>query len=236
RPSHRLLTLPIGRIPQRRDRVRLRAQPLEVVHEPVARVLRVLVVHAHVDRFLGANLLTVPTEHAAELVDLVDQWIPVALLVLSGHELDTVRRADLGAQAARDALGAPLLIGEHAMRAAPPRRERPVLAALFLRILHRHFGPPQVAQGERHALERSAQVGDFGPRPLHHFHADRHQTPPAPSSAATEPAMMWPRSSTKNRSTASSRLSPNKARAKRVSYGQPSRSCRNQIAVAITVR
>src|SRR5258705_12140775 len=118
-PSTALLTLRVGGIPQRRDGVRLRAQPLEVVHEPVARVLRVLVVHAHVDRLLGADLLAVAAEHAAELVDLVDQRIPVAFLVFPGHELDAVRRADLGTQAARDALGPSLLVGEHAVRASP---------------------------------------------------------------------------------------------------------------------
>src|SRR5205823_7120075 len=121
---------------------------LPILHEPVPRVLRVLVVHAHVDRLLGAYLLAVAAKHAAELVDLVDQRIAVALLVFARHELDAVRRADLGAQAARDALGPSLRIGEHAVRAAPARRERPVLAALFLRILHGHLGPPQVAQRE----------------------------------------------------------------------------------------
>src|SRR5207248_1763951 len=148
-------------------------------------------------------------------------------------ELDAVRRADLGTQAARDALGTPLLVREHAVRTAPTRGERPVLAALLLRVLHRHLGAPQVAQGERHALERGAQVGDLGRRPLHHLHADRHQA--RPPSSTTEPAMMWPRSSTKNSATASNRFSPNSARANRGSYVQPSWSCRNQIAVATTV-
>src|SRR5947209_9411986 len=94
----------------------LGAQALEIVHEPVAGVLRVLVVHAHVDRLLGTDLLAVAAEHAAELVDLVDQRIAVALLVLPGHELDAVRRADLGAQATGDALGTPLLIDRKSTR------------------------------------------------------------------------------------------------------------------------
>src|SRR5256886_5040319 len=89
-PVHGLLALRVGGIPQGRDGVRLRAQPLEVVHEPVPRVLRVLVVHAHVDRLLGAYLLAVAAKHAAELVDLVDQRIAVALLVFARHELDAV--------------------------------------------------------------------------------------------------------------------------------------------------
>src|SRR3989442_6448829 len=49
------------------------------------------------------------------------------------------------------------LVGEHAVRAAPARCERPVLAALFLRILHGDLRPPQVAQRERHALEGGAR-------------------------------------------------------------------------------
>src|SRR5204862_6218221 len=125
-----LLPLRIEAIPKSRNWMHLSAQTLEIVHEPVARVLRVLVVYAHVDRLLGADLLAVAAKHAAELVDLVDQRVAVTLLVFSGHELDAVRRANLGAQAARDAFGTPLLVREHAVRASPPRRERPVLAAL----------------------------------------------------------------------------------------------------------
>src|SRR5256885_3398453 len=128
-----LLAFGVGGVPQRRHGMRLGAQPLQIVHEAVARVLRVLVMHPHVDRLLGAHFLAVAAEYAAELVDLVDQRIAVAVLVLSGHELDAVRRADLRTQAAGDALGAPLLVGEHAVRPAPARGERPVLAALLLR-------------------------------------------------------------------------------------------------------
>src|SRR5256886_9102287 len=88
--------------------MRLRAQALQVVDEPVAGELGVLVVHADVDRLFGTALLAVTAEHAAELVDLVNQRVAVALFVLAGDELDAVRRADLWAQAARHALGAPL--------------------------------------------------------------------------------------------------------------------------------
>src|SRR5262249_17865073 len=98
----------IGRIPQGRYGVGLRREPLQIVHEPIPRVLRVLVVHAHVNRFLGTNLLAISTEDAPELVDLVDQRIPVALLVLAWHQLDAVGGADLGTEPARHTLGAPL--------------------------------------------------------------------------------------------------------------------------------
>src|SRR5881392_1857325 len=179
-----LLALGVRGVPQRRDGVRLGAQPLEVVHEPVARKLRVLVVHAHVDRLFGAHFLAIAAEHAAEFVDFVDERVAVARLVLPGHELDAVGRADLGAETACDALGASLLVGEHAVGAAPPRGERPVLTALLLGILHRHLGPEQVLEGEGHPLERRPQVRHLRAGPFHHLHADRHQA------SATEPAMM----------------------------------------------
>src|SRR2546426_7144939 len=51
----------------------------QVVHEPVPRELGILVVHAHVDGLLGADLLAVAAEHAAELIDLVDQRKAVTL-------------------------------------------------------------------------------------------------------------------------------------------------------------
>src|SRR2546427_11021239 len=122
RQRHRSLPPGIRGVPQRRDGVRLRAQALEIVDEPVARVLGVLVMHADVDGLLGADLLAVATEYAAEFVDLVDQRVAVALLVLARHQLDAVGGTDLRAQAARYALGAPLLVGEHAVRAAPTGR------------------------------------------------------------------------------------------------------------------
>src|SRR5881394_4442793 len=105
----------------------LRRQPLEIVDKPVARVFRVLVVHADMNRLFGAHFLAVAAEDAAELVDLVDQRIAVSRFVLARYELDAIRRANLRAQSAGDALGAALLVGEHAMRAPPARRERPVL-------------------------------------------------------------------------------------------------------------
>src|SRR3989442_3202365 len=102
--------------------------------------------HADVDGLLGADLLAVATEHAAEFVDLVDQGVAVALLVLARHQLDAVGGADLRAQAARYALRAPLLVGEHAVRAAPAGRDRPVLGGLLFRGLHRDLRLEQVPE------------------------------------------------------------------------------------------
>src|SRR5687767_2340891 len=107
--------------------MRLCHQPLEVVHEPFAAVLRVLVVPAHVNRFLGADFLAVAAEDAPELVDLEHQRIAIALLVLARHELDAIRRTDRWAQPARDALGFPVLRREHPVRPTPAWRERPFL-------------------------------------------------------------------------------------------------------------
>src|SRR3989449_904279 len=212
RQRHRSLPPGIRGVPQRRDGVRLRAQALEIVDEPVARVLGILVMHADVDGLLGADLLAVATEHAAEFVDLVDQGVAVALLVLARHQLDAVGGADLRAQAARYALRAPLLVGEHAVRAAPAGRDRPVLGGLLFRVLHRDLRLEQVPEGERHALEGRAHVGRGRARPLHHLHPDCHQT--SPSARATEPEMMRPRSSHQNNSPASTALSPNSAQLK----------------------
>ena len=78
-----LLAPRIGGVPERRHRMGLRLEPLQVVHEAAPAVLGVLEVHAHVDRLLGADLLAVAAEDAAELVDLVDQRVAVALLVLA---------------------------------------------------------------------------------------------------------------------------------------------------------
>src|SRR5205823_9149976 len=183
----------------------------------------------HVDHHYMTDFLEIPAEHAAEFVDLVNERVAVARLVFSGHELDAVGRADLGTESARDALGASLLVGEHAVRAAPPRGERPVLAALLLGILHRHLGPEQVPERQGHPLERRPHIGHLRARPFHHLHADRHQA------SATAPATMRPRSSTKNHGTASTRFRANSASANRVSYIQPSPSCSSQIAVAIIV-
>src|SRR6266567_2345495 len=212
--------------------MRLRAQPLQIVDEAVARVLGVLVVHADVDRFFGADFLAVTAEDAAELVDLVDQRVTVALLVLPRHQLDAVGGADLRAKAAGHALGAALLVGEHAVRAAPALRDRPVGRAALFGILHRYLRPEDVPEGEPHPLERGPQVGRLGLRPLHDLHTDGHQA----RSRTTEPDTMRPRSSTKKTNTPRIRLRPNSAPAKRASYSQPSCACRNHTAVAMSVR
>src|SRR5687768_14508379 len=49
-------------VPEQRGRVLLVHQPVEVVHEVVARVLGVLVVLPHVDRLHRADLLAHPAE------------------------------------------------------------------------------------------------------------------------------------------------------------------------------
>src|SRR5687768_14592634 len=119
------LTFRVGGIPHLTYRMRLRHQPLEIVHEPVAAVFRVLVMPAYVNRLFGTHFLAVATEDAAELVDLEHQRVPIAFLVLAGHQLDAVRRTHGGAQSARDALRLPVLRREHAVCAAPAWRERP---------------------------------------------------------------------------------------------------------------
>src|SRR5687767_11582324 len=186
--------------------MRLGAEPLQIVDEPVARVLRVLVVHADVNRLFRAHFLAVAAEDAAELVDLVNQGIAVSLLVFAGDELDAVGGTDLGAQAARDAFRAALLVGEHPVRAAPARGERPVLGRLLLGILHRHLLAEDVAERQRHTLERRAQIRRLLGGPFEDLHADRHQA--ASSCTAPPPETMRPRSSHHTSTTSSTTFSP----------------------------
>src|SRR5262245_20288556 len=122
--------------------MRLRHQPLEVVDEAFAAVVRVLIVPADVNRLFWADLLAVAAEDAAELVDLEHEWIAISLLVLSRHELDAVGRAHRGTEPARHALRLAVLRREHAMRPAPARRER----TLLVRILNRHLLSEEVRQ------------------------------------------------------------------------------------------
>src|ERR1700687_3612536 len=78
-------------IPHLADRVRLIHQALQVVNKSVPAILGILVVAPDVDRLLRANLLAVAAEDAAKLVDLENERVAVAFLVLAGHQLDAVR-------------------------------------------------------------------------------------------------------------------------------------------------
>src|SRR5438105_2105060 len=229
--SGSLLALRIGRIPERRHRMRLRAEALQIVDEAVARVLGVLVMHADVDGFLRTHFLAVAAEHAPELVDLVDQRIAVALFVFARYQLDAVRRTDLGTQAARHALRPALLVREHAMRAAPARGQRPIFRRLLLGILHRDFGPQQMAERQRHAFERGTQVRRLLRRAFQDFYADRHQV----VSCGMEPETRRPRSSHQTSGTSSATLRPNNTSAIPGPKSHPICTRTNQIAIASTV-
>src|SRR5688572_22629282 len=97
------LTFGVGGIPHLAHRMRLCHQALEVVHESFTAVLRVLVVPAYVNRLFRTDFLAVAAEDAAELVDLEHERIAIALLILAGHELDAIRRADRRTEPARHA-------------------------------------------------------------------------------------------------------------------------------------
>ena len=73
-------------------------EAVQVVNEPIPGVFRVLEVNPEVDGFYRADLLAHPTEDAPELVDLVDNGIPVPLVVFSPHEAEAVGGADGGAK------------------------------------------------------------------------------------------------------------------------------------------
>src|SRR4051812_16030775 len=169
----------------------LRHQPLEVVHEALAGVFRVLVVPANVDRLLRTHFLAVAAEDAAELVDLEHQRIAVALLVLARHQLDAVGRTDGRAQPARDAFRLAVLGREHAMRAAPPLADRFLLLRILggdlLRIEH-------VLEGVRHAREGGTHVARLLGGSRDNLHADGHQSPDSGTRGAARRAPATARS------------------------------------------
>src|SRR6185437_3155832 len=177
RPVRRRASLAsrVGGIPHLADRMRLRHQPLEVVDEALAAVFGILIVASDMDRFFRTHLLAVAAEDAAELVDLEHERIAIAILVLAGHELDAVGRADRRTESAGDALGLAVLGCEHAVRPPPTRRERPFLLGILNRDLVRI---EQMLERERHALEGRPHVARLCDRALEHFYADRHQSAP----------------------------------------------------------
>ena len=72
-------------------------EAVQIVNEPVPGVLRVLEVYPDVNGLDGAHLLAHPAEDAPELVDLVNDGVPVPLVVFPPHEADAVGGADRGA-------------------------------------------------------------------------------------------------------------------------------------------
>src|SRR5205085_5198922 len=152
--------------------MRLRHHPLQVVDELFAAVFGVLVMPSQVDRLFRADLLAIAAEDAAELIDLEHERIPIAILVLTRNELDAVRWTYRRTQTAGDALRFAVFGREHAMCAAPARRERPLL----LRILVRDLLAEDVRQREAHAFERRAHVTGLRDRPLEHLRSDGHQS------------------------------------------------------------
>src|SRR5215467_3311564 len=184
--------------------MRLRHQPLQVVHESFTAVLRVLIMPADVNRFFRAHLLAVPTEDAAELVDLEHERIAVSHLVFARHELDAVRGADRRTQATRNAFRLAVFGREHPVRSAPARRERPLLVGILDGHLVR---VEQMLERERHALERGAHVARLLDRTLEHFDADGHQSAPPSVVAALAAARRAGRSYRARRSLSRSRRS-----------------------------
>jgi hypothetical protein len=67
----------------------------------------------------------------AELVDLIDDRVPISHVVLPTHELDAVRRTDRGAQSTGHALRTTVRMCLHHVRAPPSRRERRFLLGIL---------------------------------------------------------------------------------------------------------
>src|SRR5690606_41830206 len=124
-------------------------------NEQLPREFCVRVFLTDVDRLDRPDLVAHAAEDAAEVVDLVDDRVPVPLVVLPGHEPDAVRRTDRRAEAAGHALRAPIRVHLHALRAPPPLGQLPLL----VRVLHRDLSRvDEVPERESHAPQRGTQV------------------------------------------------------------------------------
>src|SRR5665213_1953500 len=121
---------------------------LRVTNVTFATVLGIFIVLANVNRVFRADFLTVATEDAPEFIDLEDERVAIAVLVLSWHQLDAVGWTDARAQTTSDAPRLAVLLGEHPMRSAPTRRQLPSL----LWVLDRDLGLEHVLQSAAHAL------------------------------------------------------------------------------------
>src|SRR2546423_2948167 len=176
------LALGVFGIPHLADRVRLIHQALQVVDKAIPAILGILVMASDVDRLLRTNLLTVAAEDAAKFVDLEDERVAVPFLVLARHQLDAVRRADRRTQTAGDTSGLSRLGRQHAVCAAPARRDR----RFFLGILGRDptVHVEEMLDGERHPLERRPDIADVADRPLNNLHLDRHYLPASRAAVA----------------------------------------------------
>src|SRR5690606_39689326 len=107
-------------------------QPFKVINKTCTTVLRDLVMASQVNRLFRTHFLAIAAEDTAELVNLEDEGVAVASLVLARHQLDAVGRAYGWTQPTGHALGLAGFRGEHPVSAAPARRDLPLL----LRILH----------------------------------------------------------------------------------------------------
>src|SRR5437762_4918340 len=131
--------------------MRLIHKPLQIVDESLATVLGVLVVPPDVNGLLGADFLTVAAKDATELVDLEHQRIAIPFLVLARHELDAVGRTYGRTETTGDASRLARLRRQHAMGAAPARRDR----RFFLGVLSRH---PAVDVEEVRSEEHTSEL------------------------------------------------------------------------------
>ena len=130
-------------------------EAVQVVHEPLPGVFSVLEVNPEVDRFYRADLLAHPAEDAPELVDLVDNGIPVPLVVFSPHEADAIGGTDGGAKAAGHTLRPSIGMDIHAMSSPPTGRE----GRSFLRVLEGDLiGINKMLEGQGHSLEGGTKI------------------------------------------------------------------------------
>ena len=95
-------------------------EAVQIVNEPLPSVFSVLKVDTYVNGLHGTDLLAHPAEDAPELVDLVDDGVPIPLVVLPTHQADAVGRTNRGAEPAGHTLGATIGVNFHSVCSPPP--------------------------------------------------------------------------------------------------------------------
>ncbi len=130
-------------------------EPVKVVHEPVSGIFGVLVMDPNMDGLDGTHLLAHSAEDAPELIDLVNDGVPVTLVILPAYQADTVGGTDRGAESAGHTLGPPIGVDIHPMGPPPTRRK----GGPLLRILESDLvGVHKMLEGQGHTLEGGSEI------------------------------------------------------------------------------
>ena len=125
-------------------------EPVEIIHEPVSGILRVLEMNPYVNGLHRTHFLAHSAEDAPEFIDLINNGIAVPLVVLSPHQTNAIGGTNGGAQTAGYTLRPAIGVDLHAMRSPPTRgKVRPLLRVLEGDLVGVH----KMLEGQSHSLE-----------------------------------------------------------------------------------